>query len=112
MPRKTYLKSKNSILGPFNFEELQNMYKNKKFDSNYEFRTIDLFTFNDEDPFCFYSVKNINEDNWTDELVDSPNLEYTELFTKVKELLDATKKRKIEINELNDEIDDLKGQNE
>ena len=107
-----YLKSKNNILGPFNFEELQNMYKNKKFDSNYEFRTIDLFTFNDEDPFCFYSVKNINEDNWTDELVDSPNLEYTELFTKVKELLDATKKRKIEINELNDEIDDLKGQNE
>ncbi len=105
-----YLKSKNNILGPFNFEELQNMYKNKKFDSNYDFRTIDLFTFNDEDPFSFYSVKNINEENWTDELIDSPNLEYTELFPKVKELLEATKKRKIEINELNDEIDELKGQ--
>ena len=82
-----YLKNKNNTLGPFNYEELQNLYKNKKFDSNYEFRPIDLFSFNEEDTFSFYPVKNINEDDWADEMVDSPNLEYTELFTKVKNLL-------------------------
>ena len=107
-----YLKNKNNMLGPFNYEELQNLYKNKKFDSNYEFRPIDLFSFNEEDPFSFYPVKNVNEDDWMDEMVDSPNLEYTELFTKVKNLLDATKKRKAEVNELNNEIDELKEKNE
>ena len=107
-----YLKNHNNISGPFNYEELQNMYKNKKYDSNYEFRTIDLFAFPEEDPFIFYPLKNINEENWTDELADSPLLEHTELFVKVKELLDATKKRKLEINELNDEIIELKNKNE
>ena len=107
-----YLKNKNNMLGPFNYEELQNLYKNKKFDSNYEFRPIDLFSFNEEDTFSFYPVKNINEDDWADEMVDSPNLEYTELFTKVKNLLEATKKRKAEVNELNNEIDELKEKNE
>ena len=107
-----YLKNHNNISGPFNYEELQNMYKNKKYDSNYEFRTIDLFAFPEEDPFIFYPLKNINEENWTDELADSPLLEHTGLFVKVKELLDATKKRKLEINELNDEIIELKNKNE
>ena len=106
-----YLKYHNNISGPFNYEELQNMYKNKKYDSNYEFRTIDLFAFLEEDPFNFYPLKNINEDNWTEDIADTPYLEYTELFIKVKELLDGTKKRKLEINELNDEIIELKTNN-
>ena len=110
-----YLKSKynNNILGPFDFEELQNMYKNKKYDSNYEFRIIDLFSYSEEEElFSFYPLKNINEDNWTEEVVDSPLLEYTNLFKKVEELLDGTKKRKNEIKELNEEIDKLKLKNE
>ena len=98
--------------GPFNHEELQNLYKNKKLDSNYDFRPIDLFSLNEEDPLSFYPMKNINEDGWADELVDSPYLEYTELFTKVKDLLEATKKRKAEVNELNEEINELKERNE
>ena len=106
-----YLKSHNNISGPFNFEELQNMYKNKKYDSNYEYRTIDLFCFPEEDPFMFYPLKNINDENWCEDLSDSPFLEHTELFAKVKELLDATRKRKLEINELNDEITELKSNN-
>ena len=107
-----YLKYLNNISGPFNFEELQNMYKNKKYDSNYEFRTIDIFFFDEEDTFNFFPIKNINEENWEEEFSDSPLLEYTNLFSKIKELLDASKKRKLEINELNSEIDDLKLQND
>ena len=107
-----YLKNHNYILGPFNFEELQNMYKNKKYDSNFEFRTIDIFCFSEDDTFSFYPLKNLNEDNWADELNDSPLLEYTELFSKVKDLLEATKKRKVEINELNVEVDELRASNE
>ena len=107
-----YLKYHNNISGPFNFEELQNMYKNKKYDSNYEFRTIDIFFFDEEDTFNFYPIKSINEENWEEEFCDSPLLEYTNLFSKVKELLDASKKRKLEINELKNEIDDLKLQND
>ena len=107
-----YLKNNNYILGPFNFEELQNMYKNKKYDSNYEFRVIDIFCFSEDDIFGFYPLKNLNEENWADEIIESPLLEYTELFSKVKDLLEATKKRKVEINELNVEIDELKSSNE
>ena len=79
-----YLKNDNSMIGPFNYEELQNMYKNKKYDSNYEFRTIDLFSFQEKDPFIFYPLKNINEDNWANEIVDSPLLENTEFIFDLK----------------------------
>ena len=108
-----YLKNKynNNILGPFNYEELQSMYKDKKYDSNFEFKTIDIYAFAEEDQSNFYSIKNINEENWAEEIVDNPLLEYTELFIKVKELLDGTKKRKIEIKELKEEIEELKAKN-
>lgn len=114
LDKKTiYLKNKynNNISGPFNFEELQSMYKDKKYDSNFEFKTIDIYSYAEDDPSNFYSIKAINEENWAEEIVDSPNLEYTELFIKVKELLDGTKKRKIEIKELNEEIEELKAKN-
>ena len=114
LDKKTiYLKNKynNNISGPFNLEELQSMYKDKKYDSNFEFKTIDIYSYAEDDPSNFYSIKAINEENWAEEIVDSPNLEYTELFIKVKELLDGTKKRKIEIKELNEEIEELKAKN-
>ena len=107
-----YLKNHNNILGPFNYEELENMYKNKKYDSNYEFRAIDLFSFPEEDPFMFYPIKNVNEEDWAEEIIYSPMLEYSKLFRDAKELLDATKKRKTEIQELNDEINILKEEND
>ena len=107
-----YLKKGNNIIGPHNFEELENMYKNKKYDSSYEFRTIDLFTFSEEEPFIFHPLKEINEDNWEINYVDTPLLEYSALYSKVKELLEASKKRKTEINSLNEEITELKNQNE
>ena len=107
-----YLKKINNISGPYNYEELENMYKNKKFDSNYDYRLIDLYIFESNSPFTFKSLKNINQDNYEKEFIDSPLLEYSELFAKVKELLEASKKRKTEINSLNDEIDELKNKNE
>ena len=107
-----YLKNGNNILGPFNYDELEKMYKDKKYDSNYEFRPIDLFTYSEEEPFAFHPLKNINEDNWEINYVDTPLLEYSALFSKVRELLEASKKRKNEINSLNEEITELKNQNQ
>ena len=107
-----YLKNGNNILGPFNYDELEKMYKDKKYDSNYEFRPIDLFTYSEEEPFVFHPLKNINEDNWEINYVDTPLLEYSALFSKVRELLEASKKRKNEINSLNEEITELKNQNQ
>jgi len=107
-----YLRNKLFIFGPFNYEELQTLYNSKKFDSSYEFKTVDIFSFPEEDPNKFYPLKNVNEDKWVDAICDSPLLEYTELFIKVKELLDGTKKRKAEINELNEEIKELTAKND
>ena len=107
-----YLKNGNNIIGPFNYDELEKMYKDKKYDSNYEFRPIDLFTYSEGEPFVFHPLKNINEDNWDINYVDTPLLEYSALFSKVRELLEASKKRKNEINSLNEEITELKNQNQ
>jgi len=107
-----YLKKGNNISGPYNYDELENMYKEKKIDSNYEFRTIDLFSYSEEEPFIFHSIKNINEDNWEQNYVESPLIEYTPLYLRVKALLEASKKRKVEVTTLDKEIAELKSQNE
>ena len=107
-----YLKKGINIYGPYNYDELENMYKEKKVDSNYEFRTIDLFSYSEEEPFVFHSIKNINEDNWEINYVESPLIEYTPLYLRVKALLEASKKRKVEVTTLDKEITELKSQNE
>ena len=107
-----YLKKGNNISGPYNYDELENMYKEKKIDSNYEYRTIDLFSYSEEEPFIFHSIKNINEDNWEQNYVESPLIEYTPLYLRVKALLEASKKRKVEVSTLDKEITELKSQNE
>ena len=107
-----YLKKGNNISGPYNYDELENMYKEKKIDSNYGFRTVDLFSYSEEEPFIFHSIKNINEDNWEQNYVESPLIEYTPLYLRVKALLEASKKRKVEVTTLDKEITELKSQNE
>ena len=107
-----YLKKGNNISGPYNYDELEKMYKEKKIDSNYEFRTIDLFSYSEEEPFIFHSIKNINEDNWEQNYVESPLIEYTPLYLRVKALLEASKKRKVGVTTLDKEIAELKSQNE
>ena len=108
-----YIKNlNNEISGPFNLDELKSKYNSGKLDSNYDFRLIDILSIDQDDPFKFYSIKGINEQNLSDEIIDSPLLEYTEMFKKIKQLLDASKKRKVEINELNEEIVQLKNEND
>ena len=61
------------------------MYKNKKFDSNNEFRTIDIFCFKNSEIFTFQSLKTINDEKWIDLVIDSPLLKYNELFKEKEE---------------------------
>ena len=107
-----YLKKGININGPYNYDELENLHKEKKMDSNYEFRPIDLFSYLEEEPFVFHSLKNINEDNWETNYIESPLIEYTPLYLRVKALLEASKKRKVEVTTLDKEITELKSQSE
>ena len=80
--------------GPYNYAQLQNMYKNKKFDSSFEFRPIDLFVFKDCDDFKFKSIKIINENNWIDSIIYSPLLKY------YKSSVDNKEEKKLDNHEL------------
>ena len=81
-----YLKNNyGGIIGPFNLDQLHNMYKNKKVDSTFEFRTIDIFSFKDSNLFSFQSIKIINDEKWIDSVIDSPLLKYSELSKNKKE---------------------------
>ena len=92
--------------GPFNLNQIQNMYKNKKIDSTFEFRTIDIFKFKDSEIFSFKSIKIINENNWSDLIEDTPLLKYNELSNGMKE-----KKEELnyEIITPKEKIEDKKG---
>ena len=92
--------------GPFNLNQIQNMYKNKKIDSTFEFRTIDIFKFKDSEIFSFKSIKIINEKNWSDLIEDTPLLKYNELSNSMKE-----KKEELnyEIITPKEKIEDKKG---
>ena len=100
-----YLKNNyGNVTGPYNLEQLQNMYKSKKIDSSTEFRPIDLYIFKNLDSFTFQSLKKINEDNWIDMIIDNPLLQYTELFKDTQEILNVAKKRKNEVNEMKEKM--------
>ena len=100
-----YLKNNyGNVTGPYNLEQLQNMYKSKKIDSSTEFRPIDLYIFKNFDSFTFQSLKKINEDNWIDMIIDNPLLQYTELFKDTQEILNVAKKRKNEVNEMKEKM--------
>ena len=111
--------------GPYNFGQIQNMYKNKKIDSSFEFRPIDLFVFKDLDNFKFKSIKIINESNWIDSIVYSPLLKYYkssddnkeekkvdnhDLITPKAKVEDKTedKKEDINTNEINEKKEEKK----
>ena len=52
------------------------MYKNKKYDSSYEFRTIDLFAFPEEETFYFLSFKKNKRRKMDRRISYSPLLEH------------------------------------
>ena len=85
MPMIYFKNNYGGLNGPFNLSQLQNLYKNKKIDSTFEFRPLDIFGFKDSDIFTFKSIKIINENNWIDLIEDSPLLKFNELSYKNKE---------------------------
>ena len=104
-----YLKNTyGGINGPFNFEHIKNLYKNKKIDSNSDFRLIDIFSFKDAEFFSFQSLKVINDKKWTDLIVDNPLINYSELFKNQKK--EEEKKEVInEIKEIEPKIEESEG---
>ena len=89
--------------GPFNLNQLQNMYKNKKIDSTFEFRPIDIFGFKDCEIFAFKSIKIINEINWIDSIVDSSLLGYLKSPSNKKE---PAKIEKVELIKAKEKVED------
>ena len=81
--------------GPYNLEQIKNLQKNKKLDSTYEFRLIDIFCFKDSELFSFQSVKIINDDNWVDIVIDSPLLKYNQSFKNNNE--EVKEEKQVEI---------------
>lgn len=103
-----YLKNNyGNVNGPYNLEQIKNMYKNKKFDSSNEFRTIDIYGFKDSELFSFQSLKFINDEKWTEQIIDHPLLQYTELFKNTQNILDVARKRKNELDETNKKMKDI-----
>jgi hypothetical protein len=90
--------------GPYNLEQIKNLQKNKKLDSTYEFRLIDIFCFKDSELFSFQSVKIINDDNWVDIVIDSPLLKYNQSFKNNNEEVKEEKQVEMEKEEKKEDI--------
>ena len=100
-----YLKNLyGGINGPYNLESIQNIYKNKKIDSNSEFRLIDIFSFKDTELFSFQSLKIINENNWVDSIIDNPLINYSDLFKNHKKEKEEKKEEIKEKDQIKEEI--------
>ena len=70
--------------GPFSANQLEEMYKNNKLDSNFSFRPIDFFCFKGT-KFMFKSIKIINNEKWYETLVMNEMIneeEYLKSFEK------------------------------
>ena len=94
--------------GPYNLEQIKNLQKNKKLDSTYEFRPIDIFCFKDSELFSFQSVKIINDDNWAEIIIDSPLLKYNQTFqNNNKEEAKEEKPSEIKKEEIKLKIEDI-----
>ena len=90
--------------GPYNLEQIKNLQKNKKLDSTYEFRLIDIFCFKDSELFSFQTVKIINDDNWVDIVIDSPLLKYNQSFKNNNEEVKEEKQVEMEKEEKKEDI--------
>ena len=90
------------INGPYNLEHIKNMYKNKKIDSNNEFRLIDIFSFKDSGIFSFQSLKIINDEKWIDLIIDNPLINYSDLFKNINNVDKIENIEKKESNETNE----------
>ena len=73
------------VNGPYNLEQIKNLYKNKKIDSNNDFRIIDIFRFKDSELHSFQPLKIINDEKWIDLVIDNSLINYCDLFKQKKE---------------------------
>lgn len=93
-----YLSSPWSPLlnGPISSSLLVEMYNKRGIDSNYGFKPIDVFHFrNSSSKNDIVSLTILNNDDWADDVQDSPYLQYTELYHTSKKLLENEKVHKI-----------------
>ena len=83
------------INGPFNYDQISNLYKNKKMDSSCEFRFIDIFSFDNSDLFTFKSLKIINDIKYVDSIIPSPLLSIFNDSKKEVKKIEVKKEEKI-----------------
>ena len=67
----------NNFMGPFSSKEIEEQYKNKKINSLFEFRPIDIFMFKDKQLFTFENLKILNDENWINNIGNNSLLKYS-----------------------------------
>jgi hypothetical protein len=90
----------NNFMGPFSSKEIEEQYKNKRININSEFRPIDIFMFNNIQPFSFQNFKILNDEKWIDDIEDNAMLKYSILFKTSQKLINNS-----EINIENNQTD-------
>jgi len=78
----------NMFTGPHSANTLYDMYSKKQLDSNFEIRLIDIFICKGNKVNEYSNIRIINNDDWTEDIIDSPLLQYTELFSKSFKLIE------------------------
>ena len=67
----------NNFMGPFSSKEIEEQYKNKKINSLFEFRPIDIFMFKNKQLFTFENLKILNDENWINNIGNNSLLKYS-----------------------------------
>ena len=70
----------NNFMGPFSSKEIEEQYKNKKINSLFEFRPIDIFMFKNKQLFTFENLKLLNDENWINNIEENSLLKYSKNF--------------------------------
>jgi hypothetical protein len=104
-----YLKDHyQNIIGPISSDNLIEMYKEKKIDSSFFFRPIDIYSFKEYPLFYFLPLTTLNEKDWSYKIMDNPLLQYTELFKTTQKLFELPSKKTQEKKIENIKKDDIK----
>ena len=104
-----YLKDHyQNIIGPISSDNLIEMYKEKKIDSSFFFRPIDIYSFKEYPLFYFLPLSTLNEKDWSYKIMDNPLLQYTELFKTTQKLFELPSKKTQEKKIENIKKDDIK----
>jgi len=85
----------NDVKGPFSSLSIEEMYRYKKISGFIYIRPIDIFKYKNEELFTFLPLKIINDDNWTDLIIESNILLENNIFYKnlIKEKENAINKQ-------------------